>query len=151
MIIRIFFIQDEKCVWDRIVSWLEHDPERLKFFDTHFFKSCRLGLLPNSVKSLQTIHCQFLYNIHMFFLFQFFMDHVKRHKFVSNNVKLRPIIIDVIKFYGDLQTSSELFLTPDTPDFALPRTPHEVLFGNIIIYNQKFISFFHSDRYKSIS
>lgn len=57
------------------------------------------------------------------------MDHVKRHILVSNNALLRSTVINVIKFYSDLQTSSELFLTPDTPDFALPRTPHEVLFA----------------------
>lgn len=39
-------------MWDRIVKWLEHDTERIQFFDASMFKSCRLGLLPNSVNIL---------------------------------------------------------------------------------------------------
>lgn len=34
-----------------------------------------------------------------------------------------------MKFYSDLQSSSDLMMTPNTPDFALPRIPHEILFA----------------------
>lgn len=57
------------------------------------------------------------------------MDRVKRHRFVANNPELRPTVIDVMKFFSDLQSSSQLFSRPNMPDFAMPRLPHEILFA----------------------
>lgn len=41
--------QDERVVWEKIVKWLEHKPERFQFLDQSLFRSCRQGLLPESV------------------------------------------------------------------------------------------------------
>jgi kelch-like protein 10 len=57
------------------------------------------------------------------------MEEVKRHPFVTSNPTLRPTIINVIRFFNDLQSSSDLLNIPKTPDFALPRFPHEILFA----------------------
>lgn len=42
-------LQDEKVVWEKIVKWLEHKPERIRFFSNKMFKSCRHGLMPEGV------------------------------------------------------------------------------------------------------
>ena len=57
------------------------------------------------------------------------MEHVKKNPYVEKEPETRPIIIETMRFLGDLETISSSSDTVMTPALAIPRLPHEVIFA----------------------
>lgn len=62
----------------------------------------------------------------LFFFFQFFLENVKDHPYVTGNEGSRPIIIETLKFLYDLEMIAQRDGEVATPEIARPRVPHEV-------------------------
>lgn len=58
--------------------------------------------------------------------FQFFLENVKDHPYVTGNEGSRPIIIETLKFLYDLEMIAQRDGEVATPEIARPRVPHEV-------------------------
>lgn len=61
--------------------------------------------------------------------FQYFMEEVKKNKYVEMDQNTRPIIIETMRFLCDLETLSTNSDAVLTPLSAIPRFPHEVIFA----------------------
>lgn len=57
------------------------------------------------------------------------MQHVQDHPYVAQCAAARPLIIDALKFLHDLDLISTRKVEMSTPDLALPRLPHDVIFA----------------------
>lgn len=55
------------------------------------------------------------------------MEEVKKNSFVEKDPGTRPIIIETMRFLCDLETMSLTSPLLQTPQFAVPRIPHEII------------------------
>lgn len=89
------------------MRWIDHKPGSRASHLTTLMRAVRLGLLSN----------------------QYFMEHVKRNKYVENDPEARPIVLETLRFLCDLETMSSKSNEFVTPALAVPRLPHEVIFA----------------------
>jgi kelch-like protein 10 len=54
---------------------------------------------------------------------------VQKHQYVKDNLETQNLIIETLKFLCDLETLSTASNEIVTPELALPRLPHEVIFA----------------------
>lgn len=100
-------VKTEETVWEAILRWIEHDPDKRKRHIVALMQTIRLGLLDT----------------------QFFLERVKDHPFVTGCEESRPLIIETLKFLYDLEMITHRDGEVPTPEIARPRVPHEVLFA----------------------
>ncbi|XP_043277025.1 kelch-like protein 10 isoform X2 [Venturia canescens] len=100
-------VNSEEVVWELVLKWINHDPERRKCHIVDLLKNIRLGLLDT----------------------EFFLEKVKDHPYVTGNEACRPIIIETLKFLYDLEMITQKHGEVPTPEIARPRVPHEILFA----------------------
>ncbi|XP_023213758.1 kelch-like protein 10 [Centruroides sculpturatus] len=100
-------VKEEELVWDTVLRWININPQERKKHMPDLLKCIRLGLLDSD----------------------FFMRTVKTHPYVTENEDCYPLITETLKFLNDLETISQRSEEILTPDLALPRIPHEIIFA----------------------
>lgn len=100
-------VKNEETVWELILYWIDHNPEKRKGHIVDFMRNIRLGLLDT----------------------QYFHENVRDHPYVAGNKACKPIVIETLKFLYDLDTISLKDGEIPTPEIARPRVPHEILFA----------------------
>uniref|UniRef100_A0A336K738 Kelch-like protein diablo n=1 Tax=Culicoides sonorensis TaxID=179676 RepID=A0A336K738_CULSO len=100
-------VKDEETVWNCCLRWIDHDPTNRQIYVPQLLKAVRLGLLNTN----------------------FFIERVKDNPYVINNEEAKPIIIETLTFLYDLDIMNSNSSEVKTPDLAMPRLPHEVIFA----------------------
>lgn len=118
-------VKDEETVWECCLRWLDHNPVERQRYVTQLLKAVRLGLLNTNVMS-----SFFIANVIKFnYIFQYFNERVKDNPYVMANDEAKPIIIETLTFLYDLDVMNSTTNEVTTPDLAMPRLPHEVIFA----------------------
>lgn len=94
-------------MWECIVRWIDYCPEKRKVHLPKLMGAARLGMLPGS----------------------YFMEKVKTHPYVDENPEARPIVLETMRFLCDLESMSVKTNDMKTPNLAVPRIPHEIIFA----------------------
>ncbi|ESO82188.1 hypothetical protein LOTGIDRAFT_135113 [Lottia gigantea] len=98
-------VKNEELVFDAVIHWTDHDPEKRRCHMAEILKTIRLGLLTT----------------------EYFIQKVKSHPYVKESAECKPIIIETLKFLYDLDMDEEKEVDLNHP-LAKPRVPHEILF-----------------------
>lgn len=100
-------VYTEEPVWEFALKWINHKPDQRRGYISHILSKIRLGIMNET----------------------FFLQNVAQNPFVRENSHCREIVDSVNNFLRDCSRLQFINEEVQTPKFAQPRIPHDIVFA----------------------
>lgn len=97
----------EEPVWQFALKWINHKPDERRGYVAHILGKIRLGIMNET----------------------FFAQNVAQNEVVRDSGQCQPIVDSVTGFYRDCGRLQFIQDEVQTPTFAQPRIPHDIVFA----------------------
>ncbi|XP_065216409.1 kelch-like protein 10 [Planococcus citri] len=100
-------VYTEEPVWQFVLKWVNHRPDQRKSYVSYILGKIRLGIMNET----------------------YFIQNVAQSTFVCDNDQCKSIIDSVNNFFRDCSRLQFINEEVQTPKFAQPRIPHDIVFA----------------------